>query len=77
MPEILVKVVSDRLRIYINGLLHLSMSISDLVGIQAWKYGTYRFAIEYTFKTTAIETWYVERDVWEAILKGLEPIGLV
>lgn len=77
MPDISVKVVSDHLRIYINGLLHISVDISELVGIQSWKFGIYRFSIEYIFKTTSIETWYTEREIWEAILRGFEPIGLI
>ena len=78
MPsKIEVKVVSDRLRVMINDTLHLSVNISELVGIQSYKYDNYRFAIDYNMKTTLIETWYVERDEWKAILDGLAALSLV
>lgn len=76
-PEITVKLQSDRLRIFIGGLLHVSIDIRELVAIQSWKFGDYRFSIEYTMKTTAVETWYVSREMWESILKGLDAIHLV
>lgn len=72
-----VTIASDRLRVYLNDLLHLSISVADLVAIQAWKYGTYRFSIEYTLKTTSVETWYVTREIWEEVLRGLAKINLI
>lgn len=75
--SITVKVVSDRLRIFINDVLHLSLDISELVGIQSYHYGDYRFAIDYNMKTTLIETWYVNEEMWKDILAGLAKITIV
>jgi hypothetical protein len=76
-PVVKVTVKSEFLRITINGVLHLSFHLKEYVGLQSWKYGDYRFCIEYSFKTTTIETWYVSETLWKLILKGLEAIHLV
>lgn len=70
-------VSSERLRIKIYGFLHLSLAIDQLVAIQSWQYGNSRFVIEYTCHSTRIETVYDRRDLWEAILVGLEQISLI
>jgi hypothetical protein len=72
-----VSIKSDHLRILLDGVLHLSIDIRELVGIQSWKYGNYRFAIEYSLKTTSIETWYVAENVWKEILVGIEELRMI
>lgn len=77
MSKIEVKFQCDHLRVYINDTLHLSIDTRELVGIQSYKYGDYRFAIDYNMKTTLIETWYVSESDWEEILDGLAKIALI
>jgi hypothetical protein len=77
MSKIDVRLIADHLRVYINDILHLSIDIRELVGIQSYKYGDYKFAIDYNMKTTLIETWYTHKEDWEKILQGLEKIELI
>lgn len=77
MVNVSVKVVSNKLRVYINELLHLSIDISELVGIHSYTYNDDRWHIDFVTKTNVIECWYTKKDLWENILKGIDGIDLV
>jgi len=62
MPKTEVKIVTDKLRIYIEDILHLSLNISELIAIQSYKYNENRYCIDYYMKTTIVDTWYVNRE---------------
>lgn len=72
-----IKIPSDKLKIYINDTLHLSINISELVAIQAYKYDNSRFCIDYYMKSTIVDTWYSYFDDWKAILDKLDKFSLV
>ena len=72
-----VKIVSNKLRVYIKDLLHLSIDLSELVGIQSYTYNNDRWHIDFITKTAKIECWYTSKELWESILKGLDQINLV
>lgn len=77
MPTVTAKIVSDKLRIYIDGIIHLSIDITELVAIQAYTFNDDRWHIDFTMKTTQVETWYTTRDLWESILKAIDGFDLV
>lgn len=65
----------DALRVRINGILHLSVSREYLVAVQSWESGIpgTSWVIEFTLKDGAVvKSEYSRRDIWEAILKGVE-----
>ena len=72
-----VKIISNKFRVVINDILHLSVDLSELVGIQSYKYDDCRFCIDYYLKTTQIETWYTKEEEWKAILDGISKLSLV
>jgi len=76
MKSTSIKIVSNKLRVYIKGLLHLSIDISELVGIQSYTYNN-RWHIDFITKTNVIECWYTNKQIWETILKDLDKIDLV
>lgn len=77
MPSISAKVVSDKFRIYIDDLVHVSINIPDLVGIQAYAWSDDRWHIDFYTKTTTIECWYTNKQIWEDILRQIDQIDLV
>lgn len=77
MATVTAKVLSNKLRICIDGLLHLSIDISELVGIQAFTWSDDRWHIDFITKTNTIECWYTNKQLWEDILKSIDGIDLV
>lgn len=77
MPIVNTKIVSDKLRIYIDDFIHISISLTDLVGIQSYSYKGNRWYIDFYTKTTKIECWYTNKQIWEDILKQIDQIDLV
>jgi len=77
MSKINVKVLSDKLRVYIDGILHLSINITELVGIQSYTWMDDRWHIDFITKTNKVECWYTNKNLWEEILKGIDGIDLV
>lgn len=66
---------TNSIKIYINDILHLAIKKEDLIGIESWVDGENerkRWHIEYTTKTTTIESEYDNIDKWIAILKLLD-----
>lgn len=74
--SILVEISYKHFRIHINGLLHQSIRLKDIVGIQSFIVGT-RYFIEYTTKYGVIESDYDNRGMWEEILKQLAKINII
>lgn len=64
------------IKIYINGLLHLSINRNELLGIQSWLKGTKRrmYYIEFTMRTREILSNYDSRATWAEILKLLDQV---
>lgn len=63
----------ERLKIYINGVLHLQLKLLDMVGFQSWIHGENEFFIEYYFSTRdKITTVYGDRDLWQKVLTLLD-----
>lgn len=77
MAKVAVKVFSDKLRVYINDLLHLSISIEELVGVESYSWSDDRWHIDFITKTNTIECWYTNKELWESILRGIDGIDLV
>ncbi len=75
--KISVNIKSNKLRIYIDDTLNLSIDISNLVGIYAYKYGDSRFNIDFITKTTSIKCWYEKHEIWKNILDGISKLDLV
>jgi hypothetical protein len=62
----------DALRITINGILHLSLTRSKLLGVQSWiNEREQRFVIEYTMRGGTILCDYDSREKWASILEQL------
>ncbi|MBX2907695.1 MAG: hypothetical protein KF744_16740 [Taibaiella sp.] len=62
------------LRIFINGYLHLSLKVRELVGLQSWGTDDGLFKIEYITRTNRILAEYTDRNLWQRILKALEKV---
>lgn len=65
------------LRITISGLLHFSIKLDQLIGIQSWIVSNSSFRIEYYTKTGKITCEYDDELKWTTILKGLELIDII
>jgi len=76
MSEVTVAIISDRLRVLIGGVMHLSVHLGELVCIHAYKWGEDRYCIDYVLRTTKVETWYAEEETWTKILRGLNNLDL-
>ena len=64
-----------QIKIYINSILHLAIKTDELIGIQSWVKGfdiNKKYIIEFTTKTTTIESEYDYQEKWEAILNLLD-----
>ena len=72
-----VKIKYTHLRIYIDGLLHSSIKVDEIVGIQSYLHGKQKYYINYTTKTNTVETMYVKKCIWERILKQLDKLAIV
>jgi len=75
-PKIKVETNYNSLRIFINGILHLSIKKNELISVQSWLIENL-YIIEYTTKDTEILTEYVDRETWETILKGLVETNII
>lgn len=66
----------NRLRVYLNGAMHISIKFDDIVGVQSFIIDNYCH-IEYYTKETVIESTYLRKDTWLRILKALEKINII
>ncbi len=71
-----LKLANKSIKIYIDGLLHLSIKQSELLSIQSWVNGNgenRQYHIMYTLKNgVEVESDYNDRIKWESILKLLD-----
>ena len=65
------------LKIYLNGFLHLSLPLNEVVAIQSYKSGYTLHHIDFYMKTTKVDCEYEKEEVWKDILKELDKIVLV
>ena len=72
--EITFEVKDNAIKVYINGLIHLSFKQSELLGIQSWLIGEAipTYCIELTFKDNIILAEYDTFSKWAKILKSLD-----
>ena len=76
--KIEVKIVHSKLRIYINGKIHLSIDIDKIIAFQSYFIGLESFNIDYyTTDNVMIDTQYTKKYIWDEILKGLDKITLI
>lgn len=72
MPEIEIEVTFTRIRIKINGVIHLSLPQGDII-VQSWLIPNKSYyAIEYYMGDSVVLCEYDNREIWECILKELE-----
>jgi hypothetical protein len=72
--EFTLKLQDNALRIYCNGVPHVALRRSELIGFQAWKLGTdcIKYCIEFYTKTGDICCEYDTEEKWKTILKLLD-----
>lgn len=74
MTKVQVVLGHKALRISINGLPHVHLDRSKLLGFTSWEEGqpAHSFAIEfYLSEGTPVLAEYSRRDLWAAVLSGL------
>jgi hypothetical protein len=65
----------DHIRVYLDGVMHLSIKQNDLVGIKSYKIGKVdTYNIDFFMKDTTIDCNYTRKDIWENILKELQKL---
>jgi len=70
MVNIQVKVEYDRLKVYINDLLHLHINTKGGLHIQGWVDNNL-YMIEYTSPAGRVKSEYEKKEIWEEILKQI------
>lgn len=55
-------------KVSINGTLHLSIKMDELVGVQSWKFKDSKHTIEFTTKTGSIIAEYDSENLWKEVL---------
>lgn len=70
--EVTCKRQYERLKVYINGQLHLHLKLLDLIGFQSWIHGDKEHFIEYYFASGKITTVYGNKEIWDKILDLLD-----
>ncbi len=67
--KITCQINANSLRIYVNGLLHVAVKRSSLVGVQSWKERDGEWWIEYRFTSQqSLKSMYDTEDKWKQIL---------
>ena len=67
----------DDIKIKFDGVLHASINLRKLLGIQAWRTNENNFSIEYNFENEGkMICEYDSEHKWGEILLGLEKIAL-
>jgi hypothetical protein len=61
----------DKLNVYIDGILHLALTIYDLQ-LQSWKKSKSSYWIEFTTKTGVITCEYNSLEKWKRILELID-----
>lgn len=73
MVKVDVESLFSRIRIRIDGIIHLSLPQSENISVQSWlnPQRSY-YAIEYSLSETTVLCEYDNRELWSTILKKLE-----
>lgn len=72
-PDIKVTVQFDAIRVHINGVLHLQLARSKLLGVQSWVMReSTKFCIEFTMVGGVIVCDYDDVGKWRSILEQLD-----
>ena len=69
-------VKNNRLRIRIDGLLHLSLRADDTVAVLSYKEGGY-YHIDYYVGESCVESTYKSAEVWKDVLVELEKVDVI
>lgn len=70
--EITIERKRDRIKIYFNGILHIS---AEIIAVQSWKFEAEKlYYIEYIFKDGSIIADYDNVEHWIEILKQIDKI---
>lgn len=77
MLSVRLKIEGNSLRIYLDGIMHVSLLLDKLVGIQSYRFSPNRYCIEYVMSGNKIESWYDKEEVWMEILRELSYIELI
>lgn len=64
----------DAIAIYFDGILHLHIKRSKLLGVQSWSNSDQHYVIEYTMDGGKITTDYTNKKKFETILRRLADI---
>jgi len=76
--KIVIESDFGRIRIKINGIIHLSLKQSPDIQIQSWLYPSRSYyAIQYYSAGSNILCEYEDKGIWEQILKKLEEVGII
>ena len=67
---------NNHLRLYIDGVLHLSLKADDVVGVLSYRSGGYMH-IDYYVGEACIESTYKASSVWIAVLAELEKVEII
>jgi len=72
--QIEIKTAHERVKVYFNNVLHLSIDITDGLAIQSWQEDTGMYYIEYYTKNVTILTHYDHKEHWIELLRQLDKI---
>ena len=72
--EITIDTIKGRIRIYIDGILHLSL-LHEGIQIQSWKEGKDWYCIEFHTQQGKILAEYDDKDKWSKILSLIDTIN--
>jgi len=65
----------DQLKIRINDVLHLSLSLNKFVGLQSWQFESRQsYFIELTLEGGVITTEYDSFELWKQVLVELDSL---
>lgn len=66
-----VRVENGHLRIVLDGILHFSLKLLGVFAVESYDVEG-KYFIKYYTSEGNIETWYLNRGVWEEILRQLK-----
>lgn len=72
MAAVTSKIVHERIKIYINGLIHISIPIDPNTKIQSWRDAECNYKIEIWCAGHTDTYAYINFQLWEGILKELD-----
>ena len=75
--NISVKITLEHLRIYINEILHISIKLDEILGIQSWIHSKKSYKIEFYLKKSTILCVYDNFYKWKTILTGIDNLDII